>query len=166
MLHSQISQGQSSKKRIIRKLDFWIRNVEKNTKLRLIKVNIRVIQAWIFWNWSWFKTKPKYIFKALNANNTQIYKCLIYACLIVNFKILEGAFGVPVSRRSGGGLATLKVSCLNRHSKQLSLNKFFDPTTPSLLGGDHGWPSLVGDHPRVSGRRGLGWGVPLGFWAF
>ena len=25
------------------------------------------------------------------------------------------------------------------HSKQLSLNKFFDPITPSLLVGDHPW---------------------------
>ena len=40
------------------------------------------------------------------------------------------------------------------HSKQLSLNKFFDLTTTSLL---------VGDHPRVSGRWGLERGVPLGF---
>ena len=43
------------------------------------------------------------------------------------------------------------------HSKQLSLNKFFDPITPSLL---------VGDDPWVSGRRGLERGVPLGFWVF
>ena len=37
------------------------------------------------------------------------------------------------------------------HFKQLSQNKFFDPSTPSLL---------------VSGRQGLERGVPLGFWAF
>ena len=32
-----------------------------------------------------------------------------------------------------------------RHSKQLSLNKFFDPSTPSLLVGDHPcWVTILG----------------------
>ena len=28
-----------------------------------------------------------------------------------------------------------------------------------------GWSSLLGDHPGVSGRRGLERGIPIGFWA-
>ena len=51
-------------------------------------------------------------------------------------------------------------------SKQLSLNKFFDPSTPSMRNIESPAKSKMAARGSQNGGRGLERGLSLGYWAF
>ena len=80
--------------------------------------------------------------------------CLFNHSFYENLKNPKWPLGGP---KMADGVWKLVFPLVFGRSKRLLQNKFFHPSTPSLL---------VGDHPRTSGQQGLKRAVPLGFWAF